>query len=151
MNLEALPKASQNFSAKNKYAPAAAMLASGKSIYDLGTTNLTLQTLVQKQGASNDKQIQGHVIYVDEVGNLITNLHKTDYLRCLEKAPNKRFEIILGRERCKELHESYEDVDGGECFFLFNDQGLLEVGIRYGSAEKLLGMGYDTPIYIHFE
>ena len=151
VDLEALPKASGTFAAKNKYAAAAAMLASGKSIYDLGKTQASLQTLLQKQGTTSANHMQGHVIYVDEAGNLITNLRQTDYLRCLEKAPSHRFEIVLGRERCQELQNSYDEVDGGECFFLFNDQGLLEIGIRYGSAEKLLGIGYDAPVYIRFE
>lgn len=151
VDLEALPKESGTFAAKNKYAPAAAMLASGKSIYDLGNTGVALYALLRKQGTISDTQIQGHVIYVDEIGNLITNLRQEDFHRCLKQAPKKQFEIVMGRERCQELHQTYNDVEGGECFFLFNDQKLLEIGIRYGSAEKLLGANYDTPIYVQFK
>ena len=151
VDLEAVPKTSGTFAAKNKYATAAAMLASGRSIYDLGKTEIQLQSLLRKQGAIGKDHMQGHVIYVDETGNLITNLRQLNFLRCLEQATKKRFEIVLGKERCQELHTSYDDVEGGECFFMFNDQKLLEVGIRYGSAEKLLGLGYDAPVYIHFE
>ena len=151
VDLEAVPKRCGTFAAKNKYAAAAAMLASGKSIYDLGKTEVQLQTLFRKEGTVSQNHIQGHVIYVDEVGNLITNLRQTDYLHCLEQSPKKQFDIVIGRERCQKLNTNYDEVEGGECFFIFNDQERLEIGVRYGSAEDLLGLGYDTAVYIQFK
>ncbi len=150
VDLSALPKASNTFVTKNKCAAAVAMLASGKSIYDLGKPS-ELQTLRSKQGSTSDKGMQGHVIYVDATGNLITNLYKKDFLRCMKQAKVDSFEIVVGRERSQQLHTAYDDVAGGECFFLFNDLDLLEIGVRYGSAEKLLKMGYDTAAYIQFK
>ena len=146
--LDALSKREDTFVAKNKYAPAAAMLASGKSLYDLGHTHRSFNTLLQKRGTVQETQLQGHVIYVDATGNLITNLDKKTFIRSMEKSKKKHFEIVLGRERTQEIHTSYKDVEAGECFYLFNDRGLLEIGIRYGSAAQLLNASYDTPVCI---
>ena len=140
-----------SFVAKSQYAISVAMLASGKSIYDLGQVSQHMYVLRRKEGTVKKKQLHGHVIHVDAVGNLITNLRKEHFQQCLRENNNAGFQISIGREQSRELHTSYDEVDGGECFFMFNDQDLLEIGIRYYSAEKSLGLGYDAPVYIQFD
>jgi S-adenosylmethionine hydrolase len=68
----------------------------------------------------------------------------------MELNQQKGFEISFGRERSSEIHESYFSVDGGECFFIFNQSGLLEIGINNGHGSDLLGLHYDSPVFINF-
>ena len=151
VSLDALSRAEETFTAKNKYGPAAAMLASGKSIHDLGSVCKDLSTLIRKQGIIRDRQIQGHIIHIDANGNLITNLYQDAFEQQKKRNEDRPFEIILGRERSSEIQNSYTDVEAGECFYLFNDQKLLEIGIRYGSAAQLLSASYDTAVCIQFK
>jgi S-adenosylmethionine hydrolase len=49
------------------------------------------------------------------------------------------------------MNYSYNEVDDGDCFVIFNDLGLLEIGINKGNASKLLGLKYDSPVSIIFD
>ena len=149
VDLKSLPQHAGTFVAKNKLASAAAMLASGRSIHDLGTTLSSYHTLTNKKCRYKNNQLQGHIIHVDRVGNLISNLSKKDFDAAMQR-DHSSFEIIIGKERSTTLHTHYNDIEGGECFFLFNDYGLLEIGILHGSANALLGMKRDSPICIQF-
>lgn len=148
--LDLINKKKTTFPARNIYAPAAAFLASGKSVHDLGQPLAALNTLIKKSGKTTKKQITGHVIHIDSYGNLMTNIAKEDVEKILEINQNRGFEISFGRERSTEIHESYYSVEGGEVFFIFNQSGFLEIGINNGHASDLLGLHYDSPIFINF-
>ena len=150
IGLQTFSQHTSTFIAKDIYGPAAARLASGKGIYDLGSTEVELQTLLQKKGRIHEKSMHGHVIHIDGTGNIITNLSKKDFENRMQVSSAKHFELICGKERSTTIHQSYDEVEGGESFFLFNDLGLLEIGIRYGHAARLLGVTYDTPVSITF-
>lgn len=148
--LDLVNKKKTTFPARNIYAQAAAYLASGRSIHEMGVPVHELNTLIKKKGKTTKRQITGHVIHIDHYGNLITNISKTDFDAIMELNQRKGFEITFGRERTSEVHESYFSVDGGECFFIFNQSGLLEIGINNGHGADLLGLHYDSPITINF-
>lgn len=148
--LDLINKKKTTFPARNIYAQAASYLASGKSIHDLGQPVTELNTFIKKKGKTTRKQITGHVIHIDHYGNLITNISKSDFDTITELNQQKGFEISFGRERSTEIHESYFSVEGGEVFFIFNQSGLLEIGINNGHASDLLGLHYDSPIFINF-
>ncbi len=150
VTLDLVNKKKTTFPARNIYAQAASFLASGKSIHDLGQPIPELNTLIKKKGKTTKRQITGHVIHIDHYGNLITNINKSDFDTIMELNQQKGFEISFGRERSTEIHESYFSVEGGECFFIFNQSGLLEIGINNGPATDLLGLHYDSPIVINF-
>lgn len=150
VTLDLVNKKKTTFPARNIYAQAASYLASGKSIHDLGQGIQELNSLIKKKGKTTKKQITGHVIHIDFYGNLITNISKADFDTIMELNQQKGFEISFGRERSTEIHESYFSVEGGEVFFLFNQSGLLEIGINNGHASDLLGLHYDSPITINF-
>lgn len=149
--LDLINKKRTTFQAKNIYAQAAAYLASGKSIHDLGQPFTELKELLKPQGKVTKREITGHVVHIDHYGNLITNISKADFDHMHELNQQKGFEIVFGRERSVEIHESYFSVNGGECFFIFNQNGLLEIGVNNGHASDLLGLHYDSSISVHFK
>ncbi len=138
------------FLAKDLYAVVAANLASGKSIQDLGPKKEDWVQLLDRQIKSTKSLIAGNVIRVDTYGNLITNIPHQEFENVLKLNKTGGFEISLGREKVTQIHNSYHNVEPGECFCLFNSLGLLEVGINSGSASNLLGLTFDSPINIHF-
>jgi S-adenosyl-L-methionine hydrolase (adenosine-forming) len=135
------------FPAKDIYAPAAAQLATGADICQLGMPAESYKRMLPLQVRATKKQIAGHVIRADHYGNLITNIDKKtfDLLN-----PGSGYKVFFGRESVSNLNDNYFSVDPGECFLFFNSLGLLEIGINQGNASELLGLNYDSRVTIYF-
>ena len=136
-----------SFPAKNILAKAAAMLASGSAMNDVGAYTKDYIRKIDRKFRATKKQISGNVIKVDHYGNLITNIEK-EVFNILRK--DRRFLIQFGREKAEKINKSYNELDDGDCFVIFNDLGFLEIGINKGNASKLLGLKYDSPVNIVF-
>lgn len=136
------------FATKDVLAPAAIALARGLDINKLGGGLTELDRKIPRSLRATRKQINGHVIRVNHYGNLITNI---DWATFSELSADKSYQIMFGRERVKQIHQTYRDVDLGECVLMFNSLGLLEVSINQGNARDLLGLGYDSPVIVRFE
>jgi S-adenosylmethionine hydrolase len=137
-----------SFPEKDILAPAAAKLASGAAITNLGIALPTFKKLMNRHVKANKKVIAGHVIRVDGYGNLITNIPK-DAFETLSNG--KTYTIQFGGEKFRRIHTNYNQAEQGDCFLLFNSQHFLEIGIYKGNASELLGMVYDSPVNISFD
>jgi hypothetical protein len=137
-----------SFPGKNTMAKAAAMLASGSGMNDIGAYTKDYLRKIDRKFRATKKQISGNIIRVDHFGNLITNIEEEVY-NILRKGRN--FTVQFGREKADKINASYNEVDDGDCFVVFNDLGLLEIGINKGNASDLLGLKYDNPVSIMFE
>ncbi len=135
------------FPAKDILAPIAAKVASGAAIHDFGGPLTSIKKMMARQIKATKKQIVGYVLRVDHYGNLITNIPK----KVFDQLNPGRFRIEFGRESLSGLDLSYSHVEPGDCFAFFNSLGLLEIGINHGHGADLLGLKYDSPVYIHFE
>lgn len=129
-------------------APSVLSLLKGDDIESLGELTSEYNRMVSRKVKATRKEIAGHIIHVDQYGNLISNINKVDF-DILSR--DKRYKIQIGKESVENVHLKYQDVEPGEIFFIFNSLGLLEVGINQGKANQLLGMGFDTAVNIHFE
>lgn len=136
------------FPEKQVFAPAAAKLASGTALQDLGTPLNDYKRMLGRHLKANKKQIVGNVVRVDNYGNLITNIDKATF-DILSK--NKGYTITFGRENSRRVQSNVNQVDAGDIFIIFNDQGLMEIGINQGLASELLGLDYDSPVTINFD
>ena len=138
----------ESFPAKNILAKAAAMLASGSGMNDVGTYTKDYLRRIDRKFRATKKQISGNVIRVDHYGNLITNIEEEVFNILLK---NRSFLVLFGREKADKINSTYNDVDDGDCFVIFNDLGVLEIGINKGNASKLLGLKYDSTVSIVFD
>ena len=134
------------FTCKDLLAPAAAKLASGVDVSSLGNALENFKKMINRHLRANKTQIIGNVIHVDHQGNLITNIDKGTFEHL---TADKNIFISYGRENSRVIHENYYSVEPGDCFLIFNDLGLLEIGIRQGSATQLLGLKYDSNVLIN--
>lgn len=148
IELNSITVTKTTFPEKDIFAPAAARLASGVNITTLGRPLTTFKKMIDRQMKATRKQIMGHVIRVDNFGNLITNITKEafDIL-----SHEKIFTIQFGGEKFRRVHTQYNQAEEGECFLVFNSLGLLEIGIYKGNASELLGLEYDSVVNIIFE
>lgn len=148
VELNAINPVATTFPERDIFAPAAAKLASGVPISTLGKPLPVFKKMIDRQVKATKKQIVGNVIHVDSFGNLITNIPKETF-ELLSR--DKIFTVQAGSDRFRKIHTQYHDVEEGECFLLFNTQGLLEIGINKGNAAELLGLEYGSPIVIYLE
>lgn len=136
------------FPAKEVFAENAVKLLQGSTLEQLGKELPEIKRLLGRQVKATRSQISGHVIKVNNRGNLITSIPKRDF-DILSK--DKNFLIGFGRETAKRINQKSNEVEAGDCYIIFNFMGLLEIGIRHGNAAQLLGLKFDSPVWIKFE
>ncbi|MEJ1239524.1 SAM-dependent chlorinase/fluorinase [Chryseolinea sp. T2] len=139
---------SSTFPERDVFAAAAARIAGGMPLIELGTPVDNIKKLIDRQVKATRKQIVGTVIRVDGMGNLITNIQR-DTFELLSKGKN--YTVQFGGEKFRRIHTSYQQAEQGECFLVFNSLNLLEIGIFKGNACELLGLAYDSAVNITFD
>jgi S-adenosyl-L-methionine hydrolase (adenosine-forming) len=142
-----IPKTQSSFPTKDILAPIAAKIALGAGLNEFGETLAQMKKMIPRNFKATKKQILGHVIRVDNYGNLITNITKEVF----DTLNPGKYHIEFGREALVRLNTNYDQVESGDCFALFNSLGLLEIGINYGHGSDLLGLKLDSPVFINFE
>ena len=80
--------------AKGILAPAAAFLAQGGDIKELGPETKVMRELLNRQLRLSDHAISGHVIHIDHYGNLITDISR-DSIDAI--GHGRKFTIRFGR------------------------------------------------------
>jgi S-adenosylmethionine hydrolase len=117
--------ASPTFEGRDVFAPAAGALASGMRLRDLGDPAEGLVRLPDR-GPS--------VLWVDSFGNLITSL----------KPPVAG--VRIGSAAVTRSARTFGDAPRGALFFYIGSMGLVEVAVREGRADALLGAGPGTAV-----
>ena len=114
---------------------------------------------------SNDNnQILGSVIYIDNYGNVVTNITEKIFNDVSKSRP---FNIYARNVKFDKIYNNYSDAidytipkekreEDGKKIALFNSLGYLELSIyksnpaTVGSASTLFGLNYRDQISIHF-
>lgn len=119
---------SPTFHGRDLFAPAAAHLAGGGTLAQLGEPIAKLVTLdlPQPQPRAID------VLAIDHFGNLVTNLAAHD------ATPGLVIEVA-GRE-IRGVCRTYSDVAAGQCVAYVGSGGRVEIAIRNGNAAEALGV-----------
>lgn len=145
------------FPARDVLARSASYLANGGSIGMLGREvhEIKEKTQVRPRIPNDKSAIMGSVVYIDNFGNLITNITRKTFLEVGKERP---FTIMLPRnQRVRKLSENYHQAASGSIVALFNSQGLLEIALSgargkfYNGANSLLGVEVQNSITIMFE
>ena len=130
------------------FAKAAADLAAGKSLEQIGRPLKKMTQRITFQPVVKPSQIIGSVIHVDNYENVITNITK----ELFEQHGNGReFGLFFKRhDPIRRLSWHYFDVPIGESLCLFNAAGYLEIAINLGKASSLLGLHTDDTVAVEF-
>ncbi len=115
--------------------------------------------------AEDGKKIVGSVIYIDNYGNVITNIRKNLF----EAYRNGRdFELLVRNHKIKKIYKAYNDfIDytldknqrkgAGDLLAIFNSSDYIELAIfksnlnTVGGASTLLGLDYRDTIIVDFQ
>lgn len=140
-------EAISTFPARDILAENAAKLATGTNLSTLGTALTDYKRLIGRSVRATRKEIAGTVIKIDYYGNLITNIRLKVFEEILN---NRKYVIKFGRQEAYALNKQSNEAEPGDWFVYFNHLGLLEIGIRNGNASQLLGLHFDSPVWIKF-
>jgi len=135
------------FSTRYRFIRAAAMLAGGGNIEDLGNLRDQLNEKILFAPVTEKDMIKGIVIYIDNYQNVITNISREKFR---EVGKNRKFTIYLRGEEINSISESYSDVPSGEVLALFGCHGNLEIAMNNANAGSLLGLSIDSPVRVEF-
>ena len=120
-----------------------------------------INPVVNREG----NQILGSVIYIDNYGNLVTNIKKS-YFDEIRKTRN--FIIFARTVKFKNIYKGYSEAidfslpknkrdEDGKKLALFNSANHLELAVyksnpqTVGGASSLFGLDYRDPVTIKFE
>lgn len=160
-------RVSTNFTSLDVFVKVACHIARGGT---LGVIGKTIEKITEITGLmpviQNDgRQIIGNVIYVDNYGNVVTNITR----RLFETTGKGRnFKITARTASFTKIHERYSDAinfdvekdkreEDGKKLAIFNSSGYIELAIyksnpsTIGGAATLFGLDYRDTIRIDFE
>lgn len=130
-------------------------------------TNIYRPTELRASVSSDLKSIKGYIIYIDHLGNVVTNITRK---MMQDTAAGRQFEIVLNEKtnpgvRTKNLTTIYDryidavkpgPMADGQKIAVFNEAGYLEIGLyrsnikTTGTAQSLLGLNYLNPVSVVF-
>jgi len=132
-----LQPVSDTFHGRDVFAPAAARLATGAALQDLGAAladPVRLPTPLLRVEAGD---LVGEVIHVDRFGTLVTNLPREHV------APDGRVRVA-GHDL--PLKATFADVGQREPVAFVGSGGALEIAVRDGRADVVLGLSRGTEV-----
>ena len=159
--------APSNFPELNIFAKVACHILRGGTLEVIGRAHNGIKQLKGVSPVINKggNQIVGHVIYIDNYGNVITNITKNLFK---EVKKDRDFKITARSISFNKIVDRYSEVinfdidklkreEDGKKIALFNTNGYLELAIyksnpqTYGAANTLFGLKYRDPINVTFE
>jgi S-adenosylmethionine hydrolase len=147
----ALESISRTFHGRDLFAPAAAHLAAGVSLSELGPP-IDPDALVRldlPQPRFSAERIDAMMLYVDSFGNIALNLTRED----VEQAgvvPGSRVELELEGERYFAVTaRTFADARAGDVILYEDSYRNMSVAINRGSAAAMLHAKPGQPLGIH--
>jgi S-adenosylmethionine hydrolase len=122
---------SPTFHGRDIFAPVAAGLSLGISLYEFGEKIRSLHVLsIPKPSFDPDGNLVGLVLYIDHFGTLITNIKNNEL-------PGKDVLVEVAGRRIQGISDYYAQNEG--VMAILGSGGYLEVSLRDGSACDFLG------------
>ncbi len=140
-----LSHVSSTFHGRDIFAPAAAYLASGIGLEEIGVRAINPVKLDfgHRAAAAEGPVKECRVIHVDHFGNLILDLTAQD----LGEAREVTF--VVGNQTIDSLSYTFADVDEGQLLaYIGSSRDHIEIAVRNGSAARQLGLGVGSKVIV---
>ncbi len=160
-------KIETSFPVLDVFVKVACHIARGGTLEVIGKVINTIKPIKNLNPFVNDEQNQiiGSVIYVDNYGNVVTNIRQKFFENIQKTRP---YEISARSYKFKTIYHKYCDVvnfkideaqrhDEGKGLVVFNSSGYLEIAIyksncrTVGSASTLMGLKIRDTVTINFK
>jgi len=154
-----------SFPVLDVFVQVACFIANGGELSVIGKEIESFKKMIEIQPKINQPQtkIIGSVIYIDNYGNVISNISKKQFK---EIGKGRTFKITAHRYSFTKINNKYNEIIDlntkdisifdGEKLAIFNSAGFLEIAIyrsnlnTVGGATSLLGLNYRDSISIDF-
>jgi len=131
-----LSPVSRTFHGRDIFAPAAAHLARGVRLAELGEPLREIITFpLPRPQVRPDGAIVGQVIHVDRFGNLITSIMSKDLA---DHSPLRKSVVKIRGQSIRGIVNTYAEVTAGKLLALIGSEGYLEISVSGGSASQTL-------------
>ncbi|MGG6231781.1 SAM hydrolase/SAM-dependent halogenase family protein [Tenacibaculum sp. SDUM215027] len=155
-----------SFPVLDVFVQVASHIARGGSLSVIGREIETYKKIVEIKPKINEQQtiISGGVIYIDNYGNVITNISKKQFNTI---GKGRDYKVTARRYTFSKIYNRYNEIVNysvtdkrqydGEKLAIFNSAGFLEIAIyrsnleTVGGASTLLGLEYRDTITVEFE
>lgn len=142
-----LAPVSATFHGRDIFAPAAAHLACGTTLLEMGlaipVSDLVPLPLRQPE-QQPDGSWQGTVLHIDRFGNLITNIQAPIAVT----GPQSPISILVGNTQIVGLSRTFADVAPGEVVAYVGSNGHLGIAVREGNAAVQLGLDVGALVQV---
>ncbi len=140
---------SDTFHGRDIFAPVAAHISKGIEPGEIGQKLQDYQVIDLEDFTETATGIHGKVLYIDNFGNIITNIPQDVMKRGFEfgdiiklAIPNHSLELIFTK--------TYGLAEKGQLIGLISSSGFFELGANLGNAVKILGIKVNDEIIINF-
>lgn len=159
-------KIETSFPVLDVFVKVACHIARGGTLEVIGKVINTIKPIKNLIPFVNDEQNQiiGSVIYIDNYGNVVTNI-KRKFFETIQKT--RTYEVSARSHKFKTIHQKYSDIidfdieeskrhDEGRGLVVFNSSGYLEIAvyksnsITVGSASTLMGLKTMDTVTVNF-
>lgn len=139
---------SRTFHGRDLFAPAAAELAVGRSLSELGSVvdPRSLVRLDVPRALRDGDTVYGTILLIDHYGNGITNIAA----HLLEDAMANGIEVQCGEFRCSGLAASYAAAKSNEALALISSMDTLELAVRDGAAATRYDLQTGAEVTVKF-
>ena len=139
---------SATFHGRDIFAPVAAHLSRGLAMDQLGPVADQIEVLqLAKPTHREDGTIDGHVLFIDRFGNLITNISERDLSAA--NSPRGHHDVSIGSHKVGPIRATYADVPKGDPVALIGSTQMLEIAVNTGNAAKILNANRGDPVSVH--
>jgi S-adenosylmethionine hydrolase len=158
-------KIQSNFPVLDVFVKVAGHLSRGGTLEVIGKTIPEIKQLKEMEPLINQEknQIKGNVIYIDNYGNVVTNISK----KLFEKVgKGRKFSMRARTATFNEIFSTYSEAinfdtemvnrEDGKKLAIFNSGGYIELAIyksnpsTVGSASTLFGLEYRDTVTVNF-
>ena len=140
---------SQTFHGRDIFAPIAAHIARGIPFEQVGEKIKDYHVIESSRPRINDQIVEADVEFIDDFGNIITNLNAITFhsfirfdTRCILKIKRKKIEIPY--------FSTYELVSKDQLLITTGSSGFIELAINQGNASKTLDVSIGDTITFDF-
>lgn len=146
----ALPWVSRTFHGRDVFSPAAAHLALGVELHELGlpVAAADLVPLELPEPEIGQNRIHATVLYVDSFGNVQLNL-TTEHLERFGIVPGSQVELVLGPDRYyATAARTFAEARPGDLVLYEDAYRNVSIAISRGSAAAMFGAHPDQKVRI---
>ena len=155
-----------SFPVLDVFVQVACFIARGGSLGVIGKEIQTYKkmTEIQPKINANETQIIGSVIYIDNYGNIISNISEKLFS---DIGKGRNYKVIARRYTFDKINKKYNEIINyeidenrnhydGNRLAIFNSAGFLEIAIyrsnlnTVGGASSLLGLDYRDTVMVEF-